>query len=92
MYTPRYSKAFKKSYKKLRKSGRFSREDVEKVVVILAKGEKLTEKYQDHTLVGKMEGYRECHIKPDLLLIYKIEKQILVLILINIGSHSELFG
>ncbi len=37
-------------------------------------------------------GIRECHIKPDLLLVYKIEQEILSLILIDLGSHSKLFG
>ena len=74
MYTPQFSKAFRKSYKKLRRSGKFPREEVEKVVAILVRGENLQHKYQDHGLTGKMEGYRECHIRPDLLLIYKIEK------------------
>lgn len=92
MYTPQYSKAFKKSYKKLRRSGKFSRQNLETVVTILSKGQKLPEKYKDHGLMGSMEGYRECHIKPDLLLIYQIKKDILVLVLINVGSHSELFG
>ena len=92
MYTIVYSTKFNKLYKKIRKSGRFFREDIENVVAILKQSKTLEYKYQDHALQGKFEGFRECHIKPDLLLIYKIEREILVLLLINIGSHSELFG
>ena len=91
MYTLIYSKSFNKAYKKLRRNGKFSREDFEMVVTILRRGERFPEKYQDHQLQGRFDGYRECHIRPDLLLIYKIEKDILILTLINIGSHSELF-
>jgi mRNA interferase YafQ len=50
---------------------------------------KLVEKYKDHQLIGKMKDFRECHIKPDLLLIYMIEDETLKLV--DIGSHSELF-
>jgi len=49
----------------------------------------LDEKYFDHYLKGKYEGFKECHLKPDLLLIYSIEYEILKLV--DIGSHSELF-
>ena len=92
MYKIFPTKSFNKSYKKLRKSGLVRREDVETVVKKLSEGEKLSEKYRDHILSGIFLGYRECHIKPDVLLIYKIEKKVLILILEKIGSHSELFG
>lgn len=51
----------------------------------------LAESYRDHALTGEWEGCRECHIKPDLLLIYKKAGHDR-LILVRIGSHSELFG
>lgn len=92
MYTVLRSNRFKKSYKKLRRSGQFHREDIERVIKIIASGERLPAKYEDHGLGGEFSGFRECHIRPDLLLIYKIEQSILVLQLIDIGSHSELFG
>ena len=56
----------------------------------LVNNEKLDEKYCDHALNGKYLGFRDCHIKPDLVLIYKIEHNALLLYLANIGSHSEL--
>ncbi len=91
MYTPFPSNNFKKSYNRLRKSGKFPKKEVEYVVTTLASGKRLPKKYLDHSLQGEYTGCRECHIKPDLLLIYKIKDDILVLILIDIGSHSELF-
>lgn len=47
------------------------------------------ERYLDHPLSGKWKGYRDCHIRPDLLLIY--QKSSSVLLLVRLGSHSELF-
>jgi mRNA interferase YafQ len=49
----------------------------------------LTEKYRDHLLCGNYKGYRECHIKPDVLLVYRIEGSHLHLA--RIASHAELF-
>ena len=51
---------------------------------------KLEDKYKDHQLKGNMKDFRECHIKPDLLLVYMIEDNVLKLV--DIGSHSELFN
>ena len=48
-------------------------------------------KYRDYALSGNYKSYRECHIKPDLLLVYKIEKAELVLYAVYVGSHSDLF-
>ena len=57
----------------------------------LANNEELASKYKDHALIGSYKGFRECHIKPDLLLIYKKQNEILLLTCVEIGSHSELF-
>ncbi len=61
------------------------------VVEKLSNGETLEEKYKDHNLTGQYLGCRECHISPDWLLIYKQQKNILVLMLYRLGSHSDLF-
>jgi mRNA interferase YafQ len=61
------------------------------VVELLAREETLPEQYCDHKLSGKYSGFRECHIRPDWLLIYKIEQQILTLVLTRTGTHSDLF-
>ena len=62
-----------------------------KIINKLSDSEVLSEKYRDHYLTGDYKGFRECHIQPDWLLIYKIEKNILVLTLSRTGTHSDLF-
>ncbi|MDD6055230.1 MAG: type II toxin-antitoxin system YafQ family toxin [Helicobacteraceae bacterium] len=82
-----YSKAFKKGLKKLRDS------DIEltlKVIERLSLGETLEAKYRDHKMQGELKDYRNCHIKPDLVLLYKIQNDRLILVCVAIGSHSEL--
>ncbi|HEV2614005.1 MAG TPA: type II toxin-antitoxin system YafQ family toxin [Gammaproteobacteria bacterium] len=87
------SNQFKRDYKKIAKSGRYSMDDFLFVVDSLACDVCLPSKYRDHTLSGQWLGFRECHIKPDWLLIY--EKQSKgsekCLELIRTGSHSALF-
>ena len=51
--------------------------------------ESLPEKYKDHSLSGNYVNFRECHLKPDWLLIYKVDEE--TLYLTRLGSHSELF-
>lgn len=91
MYHRYYTKQFQKSFNNILSSGKIKREEVEDVIDILCSGEKLPKIYRDHKLHGEYYGYNNCHIRGDLILIYKIEKDILVLVLIDIGSHSELF-
>ncbi len=91
MYTPFYSKKFGKSYQKIRRSGKLLRGEVEPIIEILSSGKKLGAEYQDHALHGEYNGYRECHVRGNILLIYKIEGMILVLILFDIGTHAQLF-
>ncbi|QPH94800.1 type II toxin-antitoxin system YafQ family toxin [Campylobacter concisus] len=65
---------------------------IDEVVFKIANGETLEQKLCDHALKGKYSQYRECHIKPDLLLIYQIIDDVLELNLMQVGSHSELFS
>ena len=58
---------------------------------MLVDGVTLPEIYLDHALTGNYKGFRECHINPDWLLIYKIHNDILVLTLSRTGTHSDLF-
>lgn len=58
----------------------------------LAACEQLPEKNRDHPLNGNWDGFRECHILPNWLLIYRIENDLLVLTLARTGTHSDLFG
>ena len=84
-----YSTQFKKDFKKVRKLPIHDLKEIFTIISILEQGGKLAEKYKDHELTGNWSMYRECHIKPDLLLIYKSNKT--ELRLARLGSHSELF-
>ena len=81
---------FKKDFKLAEKQG-MDMTKLADAVRILADGEMLPREYLDHELQGKYEGYRECHIEPDWLLLYKITESVLVLSLVRTGSHSRLF-
>lgn len=61
------------------------------IIEKLAQGEPLPEKNRDHALTGDYKGCRECHIKPDWLLVYQIYNDELTLYLIRTGTHSDLF-
>ena len=58
---------------------------------MLQKQELLPEEKRDHLLAGNYKGYRECHVRPDLLLIYKIKEKDLELLLFRTGTHSDLY-
>ena len=89
--TVKLTTIFKKDYKLAMKRGR-KLELLDKVITTLAMGESLPNENRDHDLHGTWKGYRECHIQPDWLLIYKIEKDVLVLTLTRTGTHSDLFA
>ena len=94
MRTIERSSAFKRDYRQLL-AGSKHRPDLEvlvsSVVEQLLTDQPLPQTAQDHALIGDWAGYRECHVKPDVLLIYrKPDEQ--TLRLARIGSHSELFG
>lgn len=82
---------FKKDLKRAIKRG-CDIERLRDVVGKLQNGEQLPEKSQDHALHGNWENYRECHIAPDWLLIYRYFNDVLVLSLTRTGTHSELFN
>ena len=84
------SSQFKKDLKKSIKQKR-DLSKLETVINLLQKMEKLPLKYRDHNIIGNWNGHRECHLEPDWLLIYKIEKELKSLNLVRTGSHSELF-
>ena len=83
---------FKKDYKLAVKRG-CDPQDLTTVIYLLAAEQPLPEKYKDHQLENSRyyKGMRECHIKPDWLLIYKVYDDRLVLELIRTGTHSDLF-
>lgn len=84
------SNQFKKDLK-LAQKRRFNLERLTKVVHILAEQQPLDNKYRDHNLTGNYRGFRECHIEPDWLLIYRIDNSDLELFLFRTGTHSDLF-
>ena len=82
------TKQFKKSFKKLHLKDNDEAIYID-IVSKLLNGIALDEKHEDHFLKGNSEQYKECHLKPDLLLIYRVYRDEVQLI--DIGSHSELF-
>jgi mRNA interferase YafQ len=90
MFLLKYSKHFKKDLKYYRHNN-IVLEELKKVLDILAKGGKLPEKNLNHRLQGEFRECFECHIKPDVLLIYKIERSEITVLLLRIGSHANLF-
>ena len=90
MYEVKFTTAFKKSYKRMMKRG-LDISLLDEVVDQLRQGKTLDDKYRDHGLTGNFAGFRECHIKPDWLLVYLIENNILTLTLVDTGSHADIF-
>ena len=89
MLKPRYTTQFKKDFKAIVKRG-YKTSLLEEVIQLLCDERPLPEKNRDHALVGSFVGFRECHIQPDWLLIYKAEQEILTLTLTRTGTHSDL--
>ncbi|MDO8593076.1 MAG: type II toxin-antitoxin system YafQ family toxin [bacterium] len=90
MCSLKYSSRFKKDLKRFRHN-RQALFELEKILDRLIRGDKLPERNCSHRLQGEFKGCYECHIRPDMLLIYKIEKSELILLLLRVGSHAELF-
>jgi mRNA interferase YafQ len=89
LYEVKQTNQFKKDYKLARKRGQ-NLTLLQDVILKLADGEKLPAKNRDHALIGDWDGFRECHITSDWLLVYRIEEDILVLTLTRVGTHSDL--
>ena len=93
MRTIKRATNFKKDYKRVKASPRHAQDVdglLQAVFLLLVEDKPLPENCHDHALIGNWKGYSECHIKPDLLLIYKTEEPD-ILKLARLGSHSELF-
>jgi mRNA interferase YafQ len=93
MRTIERSTAFKRDYKREAKGrhGAILDVDLMPVLTALADDKPLEPRHRDHDLSGDWAGYRDCHIKPDLVLIYR-KPDANTLRLARLGSHSELFG
>ena len=90
MYTIIFTHTYKKDIKLCRKKN-LPEDELNKVITILSNGKELPAKYRDHALKGNYKGFRECHIRPNWLLVYLKDKEKLILTLIRTGSHSDLF-
>jgi mRNA interferase YafQ len=85
----KYGSRFKRDLEKIKHQPK-AIEIFKFVVLELSEGNKLDAKFKDHKLKGEYKDYRECHLMPDLLLIYKYDNDYLVLY--RLGSHSDLFN
>jgi mRNA interferase YafQ len=90
MLTLQESTRFRRDLRRMKKRSK-DLENLKVVVQLLAQEQILPERYRDHNLVGDWSGYRECHIEPDWLLLYKIEREEESLTLVRTGTHSDLF-
>ena len=85
----RYLRKFKRNLKRLQKQGK-NMENLKTVIRLLCEEKELPSKYADHPLKGEWSDFRDCHIEPDWVLIYRVEQEELLLVLARSGSHSEL--
>ena len=81
---------FRKDLKRINKRGK-DLSLLKDVLQTLREEQALEEKYRDHALTGNYIGFRECHIQPDWLRVYAINKEELILTASRTGSHSDLF-
>ena len=91
MYKIVYTNRMKKDVKRAKKRGKDLSKLIE-VLNLLASGESLPSFYSDHQLSGDLSDFRECHIEPDWLLMYKIYQNELILTATATGTHADLFG
>jgi mRNA interferase YafQ len=90
VYKPVYSNRFKKDVQLALKRGK-KLDKLTTVIELLCSGKPLPPSYKDHPLAGTYSSFRDCHIEPDWVLIYRIENIQLQLILARTGTHSDLF-
>ena len=90
MLDVRYSAQFRRDYKLARKRG-LPMQELHDIVELLRACQPLPERCRDHALSGDMAGFRELHIRPDWLLIYRVTDTELILLLQRTGTHADLF-
>lgn len=90
VYEIQWTSQYKKDVKKAKKRN-YPMQELYDVILKLANGEPLEERFCDHKLEGKWANHRELHIRPDWLLIYQIKDDVLILELSRTGTHSDLF-
>lgn len=90
MLTLETTSSFRRDYKRIKKRG-YNLTLLQDVIDTLLNEQVLAPKFRDHSLSGDYIGFRECHIEPDWLFVYKIDNQKLVLVASRTGTHSDLF-
>lgn len=91
MYKIQYLNRFKKDFKIIQSRQNFKIEHLDTVVNLLMNGRKLPKKYKLHKLKGELKDFFECHLKPDILLIFRVDTNKSIIELFRLGSHSDLF-
>lgn len=91
-YSLVYAKTFRKSIKRITRSVGFDAEKLESIIDYLGSCIKLPPVFRNHELKGDYVNCRECHVTSDILLIYRINDQLKIITIVDIGSHSQLFG
>ena len=91
MLEPIFKNSFVRDYKLALKRGK-SRAKIERAIDLLCARTPLPPAFRDHPLKGKYAGYRDCHVEPDLILIYRVVESRLELVCLRLGTHADLFG
>lgn len=91
MYFVTSTSGYRKAFKRVARHKDFNPIKLNEVINALAQGKKLDPQKRDHDLSGEYTGLRECHVQNDILLVYQIIDDTLILLLVDIGSHSDLF-
>lgn len=91
MFIITYSRQFKKDFKLVKRQPRFDLNQLDHVLNQLRQQISLEPKYRIHKLQGNFIGCYECHVQPDILLIFEVDHAERIIYLLRIGSHSELF-
>ncbi|MCP5244598.1 MAG: type II toxin-antitoxin system YafQ family toxin [Burkholderiales bacterium] len=90
MFSVAPTRRFKRDLKRVHRQNK-NIDKLEILINLIASRSSLPTKNKDHSLIGNYAGYRECHIEPDWLLIYRIDENRKSIILVRTGSHAELF-
>ncbi len=90
MLVLKYSRRFKKDLK-LYRHDKVVLAELERVLDFLVQGKKLPAQNYNHRLIGEFKDCFECHLKPDVLLIYQVAQAEITILLLRLGSHAELF-
>jgi mRNA interferase YafQ len=91
MYKIRSTKAYRKAYARVSQHKNFAQDVLDSIIDALAQGKTLEAKYKDHQLTGEFQEYRECHVKNNILLLYQKYEDFLVLTLVDLGTHDDIF-